>query len=183
MPRLTAIDPAHATGKARELLDLVKSKIGLTPNMMRTMANSSAVLQGYLDFSGALQAGALAPRLREQIALAVGETNACDYCLAAHTTLGKMAGLREAEILASRELAAADPKERAALRFAAALLDGRGEVPDAEFARLRGAGFGEGEIAEIIAHVALNVFTNYFNKAARVVVDFPRIEPLVKQTA
>ena len=94
MPRIQALDPASATGRAKELLDGVRRKLGRTPNLMRTMANSPAVLEAYLGFSGALAGGTLPVKLREQIALAVAQVNGCDYCLAAHTAIGKSAGLR-----------------------------------------------------------------------------------------
>jgi uncharacterized peroxidase-related enzyme len=178
MPRLPQIDPGQATGQAKELLLQVQQSLRVVPNMTRAMANSPAVLAGYLAFSGALQGGALPAKLREQLALAVAERNSCGYCLAAHATIGKMVGLAPADIEASRSLDLTDPKARAALRFAAAILEGRGEVSDDEFARVRHAGFGDAEIAEIIAHVALNVFTNYFNKAIEVTIDFPPVGTL-----
>lgn len=176
MPRLNAVDPARATGKAKDLLDAVKAKLGLTPNMIRTMAGSPAVLEGYLGFGTALGGGSLPLGLREQIALAVAEANRCDYCLSAHTALGRLAGLKDEETARSRKGASADPKEDAALKFAIAVVAGKGDVADEEFARVRRAGFSDGEIAEILAHVALNVFTNYFNKAAETAIDFPRVE-------
>jgi len=178
MARLPQIDPVQATGQAKSLLDQVQQSLRIVPNMTRAMANSPAVLAGYLGFSGALHGGALPAKLREQIALAVAETNSCGYCLAAHATIGKMVGLPPADIEASRRLEPTDPEAGAALRFAAAVLEGRGEVSDDEFARVRQAGFTDAEIAEIVAHVALNVFTNYFNKAIEVTIDFPPVGAL-----
>lgn len=175
-PRLGAVNPETATGKAKDLLNGVKAKLGLTPNMMRTMANSPAVLEGYLHFSGALSGGALPAGLREQIALAVAEANGCDYCLSAHSALGQMAGLKADQISASRQAVSVDPRVDAALKFAVAVVASRGAVSDEQFAKVRAAGFTEGEVAEVLAHVALNVFTNYFNKAALTVVDFPKVE-------
>lgn len=172
-PRLPAVDPATTTGKAKDLLAGVKASLGLTPNMMRTMANSPAVLEGYLHFGAALGKGALRAGLREQIALAVAQANECDYCLSAHSALGRGAGLSVDDITTSRDARATDPKTEAALRFAVDVVAARGAVSDAAFASVRAAGFTDGEIAEILAHVALNVFTNYFNKAALTVVDFP----------
>jgi uncharacterized peroxidase-related enzyme len=177
-PRIEALDPARTTGKPKDLLDRVQAKLGLVPNLMRTLAHSPAALEGYLALNGALAAGRLGARLREQVALAVAESNACDYCLAAHAALGRMAGLLPDQIEAARDGAAKDPKAAAALRFARAVLDGRGEIPDEEFVRVQEAGFDDGQVAELVAEVALNVLTNYFNKAARVVIDFPRVEPL-----
>jgi uncharacterized peroxidase-related enzyme len=174
MPRLNAVDPARAT--AKDLLAAVKAQLGLTPNMMRTMATSPAVLEGNLSFGTALADGSLPARLREQIALVVAEANGCDYCLSARTALGRLAGLKDDEIARSREGASSDPRTEAVLRFAVAVVAGKGNVSDEEFAQVRGAGFSDGEIAEVLAHVAINTFTNYFNKAAGTLIDFPRVE-------
>jgi len=175
MSRLPAIQTAAATGKAKELLEGVQAKLKITPNMTRVMANSPAVLQGYLAFSGALATGALDPKLREEIALEVGEQNACQYCVSAHTAIGKVIGLRESEIEAARQAISNNPRNATALRFARQMVASHGQPTDDNFAAVRNAGFSDAEIAEIIAHVALNVFTNYFNNTAQVEVDFPLI--------
>ena len=175
MPRLAPLLDPVAPGRAHDLLDAVRGRLGLVPNMARTMANAPAVLDAYLAMSGALAAGVLASPLRERIALAVAEANGCDYCLSAHAALGKLARLTEAEIDESRAGRARDPRADATLRFARAVLDGRGDVGDEDLAGLRAAGFSDAEVAEIVAHVALNVFTNYFNKVAGVAVDFPLV--------
>ena len=175
MSRLPAIQTETASGKAKQLLEAVQAKLKITPNMTRVMANSPAVLEGYLAFSGALAGGSLPAKLREELALAVGEQNACQYCVSAHTAIGKLTGLTDGEIDQARDARSNSPKNAAALAFARQVLAGKGQVTDAEFEAVRKAGFSEGEIAEIIAHVALNVFTNYFNLAAQVEVDFPKI--------
>lgn len=175
MSRLQPIQTETANGKARELLDAVQAKLKITPNMTRVMANSPAVLGGYLALSGALAGGALDACLREQIALEVGEQNVCQYCVSAHTAIGKMTGLSDAEIEAARNANSVLPKNRAALIFAQEVVAKMGRVTDADFQTVRAAGFSDGEIAEIIAHVALNIFTNYFNTAAQVEVDFPKV--------
>jgi uncharacterized peroxidase-related enzyme len=173
MQRLPAIDPATATGKAKILLDGVQAKLGLTPNIARTMANSPAALDAYLGFSGGLAKGALSAKLREQIALVVAEANGCGYCLAVHTTLGKSQGLTDSEMLDSRQGGAGDPRIAAALGFARKVVRERAQVTDEDVAALRHVGYSNGEIAEIVANVALNVFTNYFNHVAGTEVDFP----------
>ena len=127
----------------------------------------------YLGFSQSLSTGSLPARLREQLALVVGETNACEYCVAAHTALGKGAGLSEGETCDARRAVAADDKERAALGFARTIVTDRGNLADDDVEAVREAGYTEGEIAEIVAHVALNIFTNYFNHVAGTEVDFP----------
>jgi AhpD family alkylhydroperoxidase len=105
--------------------------------------------------------------LREQIALLSAETNRCGYCATAHTAIGKMVGLNENEILAAREAGSTDRKTDAALKFAKQLIVGRGAVSDADLQTVKNAGFTEGEIGEIVANVALNLFTNYFNETAQ----------------
>jgi uncharacterized peroxidase-related enzyme len=175
MSRLPVIQTEVADSKARELLEAVQARLRITPNMTRVMANSPAVLEGYLVLSEALASGGLPPKLREQIALAVGEQNGCEYCVSAHTAIGKLMGLADREIEEAREARSQSAQEQAALEFTRVLVTNRGRVTDADFEGLRRAGFGDGEIAEIIAHTALNIFTNYFNTAAEVEVDFPKV--------
>ncbi len=175
MSRIKSVDPSTATGKAKELLDAVKGKLGIVPNMTKAMAASPAVLGAYLGFSGALGGGLLDAKTREQIALLTAQENQCNYCLSAHSALGKMAGLKPEEIAASRDGDGGNAKTTAALVFAKRVLDAKGQVNEADLSTVRGAGFSDGEVAEIIAHVALNVFTNYFNIATDVEIDFPKV--------
>jgi len=183
MQRLPAINPTGATGRAKSLLDAVQAKLGVTPNMASTMANSPAVLDAYLGFSGGLAKGELSTQLREQIALVVAETNACEYCLAAHSALGKSVGLAQTAILESRRGEDDDPRTAAALSFSVRVVRERGRVTDEDVAALRHAGYGDGEIAEIVANVALNVFTNYFNHVAGTEVDFPAAPDLAARAS
>ena len=175
MTRIQPIDPDQATGKTKQLLDGVKSKLGMTPNMMKTMAQSPAVLEAYLNILGALGHGFLGAKFREQLALAIGQENSCEYCVGAHTALGQGAGLTNEEIFHSRRANSGGGKIEAGLQFARRILERRGDVSDEEVARVRAAGFSDGEIAEIVAHVALNILTNYFNLVARTDVDFPKV--------
>ncbi|TAJ15193.1 MAG: carboxymuconolactone decarboxylase family protein [Planctomycetota bacterium] len=177
MSRIQPIDPARATGKAAELLSAVQKKLGVTPNMMRTMASSPAVLDAYLAFSGALAGGSLSAKLREQIAVTVAEANRCDYCLAAHHAIGARVGLSPRDLELARSADAADAKAKAVLVLARAVAKKHGEVSDADVASARAAGLSDGELAEVVANVALNAFTNSFNHFAATEVDFPAVSP------
>jgi uncharacterized peroxidase-related enzyme len=179
MSRIHQIVPESATGKARELLDAVKGKLGLVPNMTRAMANAPAVLEGYLSLSGALGKGALSAKDRERIALAVGQANGCEYCLAAHSTIGKMVGLTADQILDSRRGTSVESKSAAIVQFARQVLDKQGRLSDADLADARIAGLDDAAIAEVVGNVALNIFTNYFNHVAATDIDFPKAEPIV----
>ncbi len=174
MSRISAVDPTTA-GKAKELLDGVKAQLGRVPNMMKVMAQSPAVLSGALSLSTALAGGTLKPELREQIAIAVSQANGCEYCLSAHTTMGKLRGLPPEELAAARKGQSVDPKAQAALDFALAIVAERGRVTDGAFTDIREAGYGDEEIAEIVANVALMIFTNYFNNVAQTKLDWPLV--------
>lgn len=177
-PRIPALDPATATGPLASLFATLKAKLGAIPNVFRTFAQAPAVFEGYFGLSGALAKGVLPAKVREQIALAIGEANGCEYCLSAHSLTGKHAGLSPAEIEAARRGESADPKTAAILRLAFAVLAERGAVSDNDLAVARATGVTDAEIIEIVGNVALNVLTNYTNNVARTEVDFPRAKPL-----
>jgi uncharacterized peroxidase-related enzyme len=183
MSRIAALNPAQVTDTAKQLFDAVQVKLGFVPNLARGMANSPAVLEAYLNFSGALAEGALHAPVREQIALTVAEVNICSYCLSAHTTIGRMVGLKSDAIINARSACAADPKTDAMLKLARAIVVQRGEISDGDFDRARQMGITDGEVAEVVANVALGIFTNYFNHVAQTDIDFPKVEPGVESNA
>ena len=152
----------------------MNKQLGSVPNLFRVVGNSPAALEGYLGLNGALGKGRLEAKTRERIALAVAELNGCDYCLSAHSYLGKnLAKLDDAEMLANREGGSSDAKADAALRFAAKVVAARGHVTDSDVAAVKAAGYDDGQVMEIVAHVALNTLTNYVNEVAATPVDFP----------
>lgn len=175
MARIKFVDPVQATGKSKELLTALQKNIKSVPNLAKALANSPAALKAWMEFEGALDKGSLNAKLRQEIALAVGQKNGCQYCVSAHTAIGKAAGLTDQQILNSRQGQGTSPKDTAALTFARELLEKRGQVPASSIQALHEQGFTDGEVAEIVAHVALNIFTNYFNIALGVDVDFPRV--------
>jgi uncharacterized peroxidase-related enzyme len=175
MARIEAID--HPDGKARELLDQVQSTLGVVPNLFKVLGHSPATLEGFLGLFGGLGHGRLSAKLREQIALAVAESNGCSYCLSAHTAIGSGAGISSEEIAANREARSSDPKVEAALRFAKAVNDHRGAVGDADWEAVRNAGWTDAEIIEIFGNVAINVFTNFVNIGVETEIDFPVVVP------
>ena len=181
MPRIPAINPDHATGQTQRLLKGVESKLGFAPNIMRTMANSPSVLQGYLDFSHALSKGNLSPKFREQIALAVSEANDCQYCLSAHSAIGRSVGLSDEAIEDSRKAESTDPKEATALAVTRKIVENRGWVSDEDVAKLHKVGFSQGNIVELVANISLTLFTNYFNHVAETEIDFPAVAKLEAQ--
>ena len=175
MPRLPTPASIEASpAAARPLLHAVEKQLGVVPNLFRVVGNSPAALEGYLGLNGALGKGELEAATRERIALAVAEVNGCDYCLSAHTYLGKnLAKLSEAEIAANREGMSSDSKADAAVRFAVKLVKTRGHVSDADVQAVKKAGYNDAQVIEIVLHVALNTLTNYVNEVAKTEIDFP----------
>lgn len=176
MTRIALVSPADTTGERQQLLAQIQGAFGATPNMFKAVANSTAALKSMWGSFGALGGGVIGAKLGEQIAVAIADRNECDYCLAAHTALGRKAGASAEEMSAAQAGQSADPKTAAALRFATAVVNNRAQIGDEDVAALRQAGFDDEAIVEIMAHVALNLFTNYVNVALRVPVDFPSVK-------
>jgi AhpD family alkylhydroperoxidase len=174
MPRLKSLEKLQASAKAQPIMAELESKKMLL-NIFRGMANSPAVLDGYLKLSGALKEGKLDPKTREAIALAIAQCNDTGYCLAVHTVLGKNAGLDEVAIRDARLGKSADRKTNAAIALAKQIAGNKGKISDADASTARAAGLDDGDIAEVVANVVLNIFTNYFNNLNQTDVDFPKV--------
>ena len=174
MPRVNTHTQA-APAASQPLLGQVQKAFGATPNMFKAVANSPAALQSMWAAFGALGQGTLGAKLGEQIAVAIANRNRCEYCLAAHTVLGQNAGLSAADMAAAQVGQSSDPKTAAALAFALKVVEQRAQVSDADVANLHEVGFQDEQVVEILAHVALNLYTNYINIALDVPVDFPRV--------
>lgn len=169
------LDTQRVPAASQAVLADIHQAFGATPNMFKAVSNAPAALQSMWAAFGALGKGTLGARLGEQIAVAIANRNRCEYCLAAHTVLGQNAGASPAEMAAAQVGQSDDPRTAAALEFALKVVEQRAQLGDADVAKLRAADFDDGQIVEIMAHVALNLFTNYVNVALDVPVDFPRV--------
>jgi len=176
MSRITVINNHNANSEQKELLDAIQSQLGMVPNFLKVFANSPAALRAFLGLHGIASEGSLDAPTRERIALALAQQNACEYCVSAHTAIGRKAGLNGAEIEANRAGTSQDSKAAAAVKFAKALAEHNGEVTTAEILEVRNVGYSESDIVEIITHVGLNVLSNIIGKASQVEIDFPKVE-------
>ncbi len=173
MPRIQPVEHASASGEAKDLLDGVQSALGIVPNIFATLVHSPKVLEGFLSLNSALGQGLLPAALREQIALTIAGANGCDYCASAHTAIGKGAGVSAEELASSLEGQSSDAKTQAALGFVRKAVAARGWVDNDDVQALRDAGFSDGEVVEIVAHIGVNLLTNYFNHIVGTDIDFP----------
>lgn len=170
--RIQPLDP-QTEGPAGEIMSLMQKQMGAVPNLYRAMANSPAALNGFLSLRTALQSGRLDRTMQERIALLVASENDCDYCKAAHTMLGRRAGLDDAELESALAAESNDDKIRKSLIFAREVLRNRGQVSDSVLEQVRGASWSDEEIIEIVAHIVLNIFSNYIDHVAHPQIDFP----------
>jgi uncharacterized peroxidase-related enzyme len=177
MSRLTPIQTNGATSELKRSLKNSHLKLDEAPKFLQIMANSPASLRAYIRADAALVHGQLTPRQREQVALAVAEINGSSYSLSAHYDTGKSLGLTHQEMQLARNATAADTKAESMLRFTRSVVLQRGEISDDDFQALRKAGFNDAQIVEIVANIALNIFSNYFNSVAKTEVDFPLLQP------
>lgn len=170
------LDSQSAPAGSVEALNQIHGAFGTTPNMFGAVANSPAALKSMWGAFGALGGGVIPAQLGEKIAVAIADRNRCEYCLAAHTALGRKAGASAQDMTAAQAGRAEDPKTAAALAFALKVVEKRGQLDDGDVAQLRSAGYSDEEVVEILAHVALNLFTNYVNVVFDVPVDFPGVK-------
>lgn len=176
MSLIGLVDPDTTTGRTKEQLDEIKAAFGTVPAMFKTVANSPAALTSMWGAFGAFgSSSALGAALGEQIAVAVANRNACEYCLAAHSALGRKAGVSRDVMAAAQVGESDDPRTAAILAFALELVEKRGQLEAEDVERVRAQGVSDEEIVEIVAQVALNLFTNYLNVALAVPVDFPTV--------
>ncbi|HBN78256.1 MAG TPA: peroxidase [Planctomycetaceae bacterium] len=176
MSRINPLPAETAPAKTQELFEQVKTKLGRVPNLMQTLGHSTSALGGYLSLNESLSQGTLSARDRERIALTVAEHHGCEYCLAAHSAIGKMVGLNPNQIIESRNGHASDSKADALLQFVHRVLESNGQIDDSDLDQFLAEGYSKGEVAEVIAHISLSVLTNFFNNVAKTEIDFPKVE-------
>ena len=174
MTNFAPIEPETATGKAADLLAQVQKSLGLTPTMTKVMANSPALLKSYLTLSGAVAGGVLPAAVRERLAISTAQLNSCEYCLSAHTYIGANIAKVDADELEKARRAESDDAHVAALlKLSNSIAENAGDVDDVDIKTAREAGVTEEEIGEVVANLALNILTNYFNVVAHVDNDWP----------
>lgn len=176
MSRITTVTNEIATQEQQALFDAIKQNIGMVPNFLRVFANSPDALKAFLGLHHIAANGALSAETRERIALALAQKNECEYCLSAHTAIGRKAGLNTEEINSNRAGDSQDAKAAVAVKFARALVEHMGQVTTAEINEMREVGYSDAEIVEVITHTGMNVLTNILGKASRIEIDFPKVE-------
>lgn len=177
MNYITPLAASDADPATAATLAAVKSAVGMVPNLYAVLAKAPAALNGLLAVNSAIATGSLSAREREIVALATSQANGCQYCLSAHTLLGKNAGLSLEQTRLARAGRGADARAAAIAAFAKALVEQRGDVSEKSLDDFKQAGLTERDLLEVIANVAATTFTNFVNNVARTTIDFPAVAP------
>ena len=175
MPRISTPALESATGATAEVYAQIKKAAGKVPNTYAAIgALQPAALKAILQADGVLATSSLSKQDQETIKLLVSEVAGCDYCVAAHSLLGKMTGLAPDVLrnIRAGELTG-DIKRDALIRFVRNLAQNSGTVSDAAFSAIRAAGYSEQQLVEISLAIAVTTFTNIFNRINDTDIDFP----------
>jgi AhpD family alkylhydroperoxidase len=139
-------------------------------------SNSPVALQAALDLDGTLRKGSLSAKQIEAVKLAVSAVAECDYCLAAHTLMGKRAGLSGDAMSAIRAgNRTGDDAIDALVRFARLLVGSAGTVAAEQVAAVKAAGYSDAQIVDTLLAIAAITFTNLVNRVNDTEIDFPAI--------
>ena len=179
MANINPLSYEEASTESQAIFEQLKKKLGKVPNLYATVGHSSKALSGILSFGQTLSEGEFNGKEVEAIALAVGQTNGCDYCLSAHTTLGKLNGFSELETLELRQGRSGDSKLSVLASLAQEIVESRGHPAQKTLEAFFNVGYSKTALAELIGLVALNTFTNYFNHIAGTDNDFPQAPELL----
>ncbi|MNR88119.1 Alkyl hydroperoxide reductase AhpD [compost metagenome] len=175
MTRIKTIDSSNANTEQTELLNAIQGQLGMVPNFLKIFANSPVALRAFLGLHGIANGGSLDALTRERIALALAQQNGCEYCVSAHSAIGRKTGLSTDEIAAARAGTSEDAQAAVAVKFARSLMEKKGEIGTLELVEVRSAGYSDADIVEIITHVGMNFLTNVLGKASQVEIDFPKV--------
>ena len=177
MSRLSVPSFESATGATAEIYGQIKKAIGNVPNTFAAIgAHGPAALKAVLAADAVLASGSLSKRDQETIKLVISGVAGCDYCVAAHSLLGKLAGLKPEELKNIRDgKPTGDVKRDALVRFVHNLATTSGTVSRADFAAIKNAGYSDAQLVDISLAFATTVFTNVFNNINDTDIDFPAV--------
>jgi uncharacterized peroxidase-related enzyme len=170
------VDPNNADADTKASLDLVQAAFGGIPNLMGMLAIAPNVLKGAMVLNKAVTTGELEASVVEQIALLASGINQCEYCVAVHVQVGQQAGLSRNELICNLHGEASDPKSQAVLDFTKAVVNNRGKVDASTVELLRGYGFSDKAIIEMVGVIGLYTLLNYVKHLTQPILDFPAVE-------
>ncbi len=163
MAKIPYVEKENASPEIGALYDQIQGKLGLVPNVVKAMANSPVMLQGFMPFLGAaLGPSAVDASLKELAIITTSKLNGCSYCTAHHVVAGKRAGLSLEKINAAPDFNSPlfDDREKAVVRFAKEVTKDV-SASDESIGQLRSY-FDDSQIAELTMVIGVfNVLTRF----------------------
>lgn len=181
MKTLKSLKPEQVDNSTKEVFEAITQKVGMLPNLYAAMGNSSHLINGFLAFEATLKEGEFSLRENEAIALAVSQVNGCDYCLAAHSAIGKMVGFSDDQIMDIRKGESDDNKLKALTYLASEFAKNKGKASDDVIRNFFVAGYSQQAFAELIGMVAIRTITNTIYSNGDFEIDFPRAVEIEEQ--
>ena len=176
MSRLSVPNLEYAAGASGQIYAQIKKAIGNVPNTFAAIAaHGPAALKSVLAADAVLAAGSLTKRDQEVIKLVISAAGGCDYCVAAHNYLAKLAGVKPEELKRIRDGQPTGDAKRDTLVGFRKLAQSSGTVSDEDFAAIKAAGYSDAQLVEISLAFATTVFTNVFNRVNDTEIDFPAV--------
>ena len=167
----------NVSDENQAIFDQLKDKLGFVPNLYATYAHSENALKNYLDFSGSKTS--LNNKEKEVVNLAVSQVNKCDYCLAAHTAIGKMNGFTDEQILEIRSNEVTfDNKLDALAKLAKNAVENRGKTDSDVLENFFNTGYTKENLIDTLVLVGDKTISNYIHSTTQIPVDFPEIPEL-----
>jgi uncharacterized peroxidase-related enzyme len=173
MSTLKPLTREQASPAVQPIFDVLKSKVGMVPNLYATIANSPNTLPAYLAFDEALGKGVFSAKERQAIFLIVSQVNGCHYCQSAHTALAKMNGFTEEETIQLRTATIAHKKLSALTTLAKEITSSHGNPSQKALDAFQQAGYGNDALVELVAHIGYKTVANYLHNIAHFQIDFP----------
>ena len=172
MTSFTTFDVETAPTAARPLLQNAKAAYGFVPNLLATMAQAPALLEGYMALAGFFDKSDLTETERQIILMTNNRLNGCSYCMAAHTSISQANGVEADVIQALRNnTPIADPKLEELRTFASVINESRGWPKQSDIDAFLAAGYNQQSVLEVILGTALKVMSNYTNHIAQTPLD------------
>lgn len=167
VPTRDEVSPAN-----QAIFDNLKSSLGTVPNLYATLAHSETALGNYLAFQNAKSS--ITGKAREVVNLVVSQVNGCEYCLAAHTVIGKMNGFTDEQVLEIRSgKASFDAKLNALARLVQNIAVNRGHPDVVAVDAFFSAGWTKANLVDVVVVIGDKIVTNYLHGVTGVPVDFP----------
>ena len=167
VPTRAEVNPTN-----QAIFDQLKSGLGMVPNLYATFAHSDTALATYMAFPNAKSS--VSGKAREVVNLVVSQVNECQYCLAAHTMLGKMNGFTDEQVLEIRHgQASFDTKFDALARLTKGIVQSRGHVDQALVEAFFAAGWTKENLVDAIVVIGDKTVSNYLHSTTKIPVDFP----------